>query len=83
MTTSYRSIPFGFEGKEFGALMRSRRENAGLSQHEIAEFFGRSDSWVSQVERGDLKHGLYMRDYLAICNVLDLNPCAFFALTEE
>ena len=82
MATYYRSIPFEFETAAFGSLVRSRRENAGLSQREVSDLLERSESWLSQLERGVLVHGLYMRDYVALCNLLDLNPSAFFSLAE-
>jgi transcriptional regulator with XRE-family HTH domain len=34
------------------AILKRRRERAGLSQHEVAESLGVAQSWVSNVENG-------------------------------
>jgi len=39
----------------FGAELRKRRGNAGLSQEKLAEKLGISREAVSQIERGDIK----------------------------
>ncbi|MCG5452937.1 helix-turn-helix domain-containing protein [Micromonospora hortensis] len=37
---------------EQGRLIATRRQKRGLSQREFAEMIGRSEAWLSQVERG-------------------------------
>ncbi len=38
--------------RDFGALIRDRRRDLGLSQQALAEAIGASRWWVNEVERG-------------------------------
>ncbi|MGW4679125.1 helix-turn-helix domain-containing protein [Micromonospora taraxaci] len=40
------------DSNEQGRLIATRRQKRGLSQREFAEMIGRSEAWLSQVERG-------------------------------
>ncbi|PYC69916.1 transcriptional regulator [Micromonospora arborensis] len=40
------------DSNEQGRLIARRRQKRGLSQREFAEMIGRSEAWLSQVERG-------------------------------
>lgn len=83
MTTVTRSIPFVFEAQSFGALVRQRRDMAGLSQVDFGSLIGRSGTYISRIELWKvMPEGLTLTDYLNICNLLDLNPSAFFNLSE-
>jgi len=83
MPAVYRSIPFAFESQSFGALLRQRRESAGLSQREVGELINRSDSFIGALERNQQVTLMSITDYINLCNLLDLNPSAFFLLSED
>ncbi|WP_063732182.1 helix-turn-helix domain-containing protein [Streptomyces sp. RTd22] len=42
----------GSEAKAFGQRIKELRRDAGMAQSDLATAMGRSESWVSQVERG-------------------------------
>lgn len=54
------------------ALLVQAREEAGLSQAEVAERLGRAQTFVSKYELGDRR--LDVIDYLRVCDVLGIDP---------
>ena len=56
--------------KDIGNLLRSKREQLGLSQHELASQAGVSQSSISKWERGQFNMSLYT--LVHISTVLDL-----------
>lgn len=55
-----------------GARLKEERENQGERQAHIAQALGKTDSWVSLVERGEQR--LYICDLLHWCFVLGIDP---------
>lgn len=54
------------EKKRLGALLKSFREDRGLSQEELARVLGCTGQYVSDVERG--KYCLSLKKYMSICS---------------
>lgn len=65
-----------YNNKEFiGKRLSQRRKELGLSQTQVAEYFGTSRVWVSQVELG---HGECNAGDLAVfAKLLDIDPVFF------
>ena len=57
--------------KEFGEAIASRRKDLGLTQKELAQRMGVSQSSVSQTERGESALSLYMIE--AFFDALDMS----------
>ncbi|MBL8298487.1 MAG: helix-turn-helix transcriptional regulator [Rhodanobacteraceae bacterium] len=52
--------------------LRDHREAQGLTQTGLATLLGRSQQWVSLLERGDRR--LDVVEYVELCAALDLDP---------
>lgn len=57
------------EYRVFLALLRENRQAAGLTQVEVAERIGETQSFVSKVERGELR--LDFLQLRTLCHALD------------
>lgn len=62
--------------KEFGARVRALREQAGLSQEELAARAGIHRTYIGGVERGERNVGL--KNVLRIAAALDVPTSALF-----
>lgn len=60
---------------ELSRLIKSRRENLGLTQKQLAEKVGLTDVTISRYENGEREPK--WSDFLAICEVLEINPNDF------
>lgn len=70
--------------RELGAELRSIREDAGLTEAELAEWLGWSDSKVSRAEHGYVQLSeIDVILYLAHCGFHDLRDSALKALCRE
>jgi XRE family transcriptional regulator, fatty acid utilization regulator len=59
---------------EIGAQIRSLRETAGLTAHQLGTIVGIDESGVFRLERGD--RGLKSTELAAIAKALDVSPLA-------
>ena len=90
---NYRFVPFEYPGTEDGkyyirlddaGIMRSRREQFGFSQQEVARRAGINLQQYQRLEAGVRQlSGCSMRIGLAICAVLLLDPYTMVPLTVE
>lgn len=62
----------GPEYQSLRSLLIEAREEAGLSQAEVAERLGRVQTFVSKYELGDRR--LDVIEYLKLCEVLGVDP---------
>ena len=69
-----KTIYSGAQG-ELLKLLRETRKRAGLSQSELAQRLGRSQSFVSKYEAGQLR--LDLVELRSICHALDTSLLAF------
>lgn len=86
----YQFVPYKFptssDGQymcllDDGQILRSRREQLGLSIRQVAEMAGLQFSQYQRLEAGDrFLSGCSMRVGLSICAVLLLNPFDFFCI---
>lgn len=74
-TRTARSAEENQRLQHMGAKLRQARESAGLTQLEVARAVGKSDRWVSDLERGVLEISPLM--LAPIARVLGY-PIAFF-----
>lgn len=58
--------------KALSLLLRELREDAGLTQRDIARELGRAPSWVSDVETG--QHRVTVVEFFELAEVLDFDP---------
>ena len=61
--------------KEFSRLLVEERQNAGLSQQELADRLGRPQTYVSKCERGTRRMDVV--EFLEIAEVIGFDPVAF------
>lgn len=61
--------------------LKSARAIKGLTQGDLAERIGRSQSWLSQIEQGALQASQV--DQALICRVLGACPDAIFPLEDQ
>jgi transcriptional regulator with XRE-family HTH domain len=71
---------FTREYAAFCRLLRETRERAGLTQVELAEKIGETQSYVSKVERGERRLDLVQLQ--VFCRALKTSLCAFVAEFE-
>ena len=71
-----------YEGayKALLALLVEARNEAGLTQHQLAEKLGRPQSFVSKVEHGDRR--LDVIEFLEFCRLLQCDPYALLKRIE-
>jgi transcriptional regulator with XRE-family HTH domain len=58
--------------KKFASLLVEARKTAGLSQQEVADKIGRSQAYVSKIERGARK--MDIMEFLELAEALKFNP---------
>jgi len=66
--------------EEYSAFLRlliSHREQAGLTQTQLAERIEETQSFVSKLERGERR--IDVLEFLAICDALGISPSEFIA----
>lgn len=61
--------------EEFNRLLVEERQNAGLSQQELADRLGRPQTYVSKCERGTRRMDVV--EFLEIAEVIGFDPVAF------
>ena len=92
-SNKYHFVPFEYPGTEDGkyflrlddaGVLRSRREQLGFSQQEVARRAGLSLPQYQRLEAGVRQlSGCSMRIGLAICAVLLLDPYTIVAVAAE
>lgn len=86
MTTKWLHVNFVIDYDTFSDDLLSFRKKAELTQSEIAEWIGMSDSLVSKIEtRQYLEIGYDVRisTFLKICNMMDCDPRKYFLLDKS
>ncbi len=63
--------------KDLLAIMIAARERAGLTQIDLAERIGQTQSFVSKYERGERR--LDVVEFVEFVNAMGLDPSAVFA----
>lgn len=66
--------------KAFGEVLRKQRVEVGLSQEDVAEELGLTQSYLSKCERG--LRGLELRQWLAWCVVCKVDARRFLNLLK-
>jgi transcriptional regulator with XRE-family HTH domain len=72
---------FTREHRVFTELLRETREEAGITQIELAERLGQTQSYISKVERGDRR--LDVVQLLHFCRALGTTLPALMTAFEE
>ncbi|MBY6240443.1 helix-turn-helix transcriptional regulator [Methylosinus sp. Sm6] len=73
MGRSVHSKPY----KDLLALMISARERAGLTQTELADRIGQTQSFVSKCERGERRMDVV--EFIEFADAMGLDPTSIFA----
>jgi transcriptional regulator with XRE-family HTH domain len=60
--------------EEFSQLLVEERQNAGLSQQEVADRLGRPQTYVSKCERGTRRMDVV--EFLEIAEIIGFDPIA-------
>jgi len=76
-----RKSIYSFEQKELLRLLREKRKAAGFSQSEVAKRLGRSQSFVSKYESGELR--LDLVELSSVCRALGLSLSSFVRQFER
>jgi transcriptional regulator with XRE-family HTH domain len=71
------------KAEELGALIRSRREEAKLSQADLAQKSGTTQQTVDRIERGETKHSRAFPKILAALKITDERALGELAINEE
>lgn len=61
--------------EEFSRLLVEERQNAGLSQQEVADRLGRPQTYVSKCERGTRRMDVV--EFLEIAEIIGFDPITF------
>ena len=72
---------YSIEQAELLSLLRQKRREAGLSQVEVARRLGRSQSFVSKYESGELR--LDLVELSMVCRALDTSLSSFVRQFEK
>jgi transcriptional regulator with XRE-family HTH domain len=72
---------FSMGHHELVQIIVDARRQSGLTQFELSEKLGRSQSYVSNIERGQRRVDLL--EFYAICVVLQRDPVAMFQETVQ
>lgn len=81
MVNRTKSIPMLFRHANFGITILAHRTELGLSQDAVGALVGVTGSMVGDYERGK-EDNPKMKNFLALCNLFDLDPREFFELGE-
>ena len=65
----------------FRALLVSAREQAGLTQVQVAKLLGKPQSYVSKYERGERR--LDFTEFMALADILDLDIQNFIVMYKS
>jgi transcriptional regulator with XRE-family HTH domain len=76
-----RKSIYSAEQIELVKLLREKREKAGLSQVELAKQLGRSQSFISKYESGELR--LDLVELWSICQSLGISLTSFVRQFEK
>lgn len=79
MVNRTRSIPMKFRAVNFGITCLAMRLELKLSGEQAAEMLPFDKSALFKYERGE-EDNMKMQNFLALCNLYDLNPADFFEL---
>jgi len=72
-----------FDDVKFGIDVRDARRALGLTQQEVAERIGYKDGVsISAVEVARCTDTVTVRRYMALCNMLGLNPMHYWTTDE-
>lgn len=58
------------------ALLRDLREGAGITQSEMAETLGNTQTFISKVERGERR--IDVVEFVEFCEALEVDPLVAF-----
>jgi len=81
MATKFTHIDVIFSHARFAADARAKMAIEGFTAEEVAAFAGCSDTTVKVLISAHQKN-FEMKNYIGVCNALDLNPADYFELGE-
>jgi len=81
MVTRSKSVAMRFRASNFGITIFAHRRELGLSQDAVASLIGATGSMISDYEQSK-EDNPKMKNFLALCNLFDLDPREFFELED-
>lgn len=79
MVNRTRSVPMRFRAANFGITVLAMRVELGMSGDEAAQMLPFDKSALYRYEKGE-EPNMKMQNFLALCNLFDLDPRNFFEL---
>lgn len=67
--------------EEFGKFLKSKRENKGYTQHELAELIGKDTSTIGHYEIG--RRSVYLPTIIQLSSVLDFDVDDFLKIVKD
>ena len=67
--------------EKFGAAIRARRENLGLSQERLAELSDMHRTYIGGIERGE--RNISLENTIKLCQALQIKPSALFKSLDD
>ena len=67
--------------EKFGAAVRSRREDLGFSQEQLAELAGMHRTYVGSIERGE--RNVSLENIVKLCDALRIKPSSLMGSLDE
>lgn len=77
----FKVFPYVLHAEQFGSDVRANRIRCEMSQSFLGAFLGYTGSYVSALERGRAP-SISVRDFLALCNLFDLDPRKYFIIGD-
>ena len=75
----YGDYVYRWDCVSFAIDVREKREAAGLTQGELAaQVNGYSHYYINRIESGVYESNISLRDYVKLCNILNLEPMRYF-----
>lgn len=79
MVNRIKSVPMAFRHVEFGRDITACRAELKLTQSQVGELVNLANSCISDYETGT-EPNPKIQNFLAICNLFDLDPRSYFEL---
>lgn len=79
MTTITTDYQYVFDSVSFGIDVREKRWETGLTQEQLAKAIGHETaSIITRIETASHTENFTLRDYIKLCNLLQLQPTRYW-----
>lgn len=75
----YTQYSWAMDSKTFGMVVKQMRDEAGLSQNDVASVLGVSGSYIGYIEKNNERMITLRIDHvIGLCNLFDLDPRDYY-----